>query len=615
MAKEIETGKSAAEPNEIVCWNNLPDVTDRKFWEKQRSNPLYPEIRKNAQEACAQELISPMPHYYDVFVTGNRIRYQEKLFSVQDFGSLAVAYCIDQEPRFLKNIEDRLRILLDLPTWILPAHDREKLNVSGKTVDIDLNSSKLADELSTLLYLLGPVLNHDLAEKLKAELFRRLVIPVEDAIAGKSPLPFWMKVTSNWNAVCTSGVVGAVLRLPMPAKRRDDILNRMLENNKIFLDGFGSDFYCSEGISYFFFGFGHYMRMAMLLKQFDGRDLFEADPRSFRIAMFPENFMISPVCFPTYADIPIDFKLNPFLMELRDILTGRRKGFSCKVPPNGNLVSIAQFDNGLDALALQLSLFSGEPPFSPESCKTVPMTVFPSAESYIVRRTADTHLSVAFKGGSNNEMHNHNDVGSYIVAVDDTAVVTDPGKETYQARTFSERRYESNLLNSFGHSVPRIGGKLQSEMKYTGDTRARLLEETFADGAPLFVKFDIRRPYQHVEGIEKLERSFSFTNRDDECFTVTDEAVFRDPLEFEGAVITFGEVRQLSEKTFLITEKGKSLLLDVDASLPFDFHIEVIKEQTDHKRPVNRMTFAVKEKVCQVKMTFKYSIPQDNVTH
>ena len=608
MPEELKT---AEQSEKLVFWNNLPDVSDRNFWDRQKTSPLYPVILNDARKACAQNLIFPLPYFHEVFVTGNRINYQEKLFSVQNFGSLVICYCINRDPRMLKNIEERLRMLLELPTWILPAHDREKLNITGKTVDIDLNSSKLGEELSILLYLLGPVLDHDLAEKLKAELFRRIVVPVEDVIAGRSPQPIWMRTVSNWNAVCTGGVVGTVLRLPMPAERRNNILNYVLETNKKFLDGFGKDYFCSEGMSYWFFGFGHYMRMSMLLKQFDGRDLFAADPRSFKVAMFPENFMISPECFPTFADVPVDFTLNMFLMELRDILIGRRKGFSCKVPPQGNLASVAQLDCALAALALQMSLFSGEPPFTTDSCVLAPLTAFPSAGTYIARKNADTRISVAFKCGSNNELHNHNDTGTYIVAVDDTAVIIDPGKEIYSARTFSDRRYESKLLNSFGHSAPRIGGMLQTEMGYTGDTHAVLLEEDYADGSSLHVRFDIRRPYQHIRGIEKLERSFFFTRKSGGSFIVTDEAVFSEPLEFEDAVVTFGEIGKLDEKTFLVTEKGKKLLLEVDSSLPYDSSIEIINEPTDHKRPVNRMTFAGKEKVRQVKMSFRYSIVPD----
>ncbi|MDB6028847.1 MAG: hypothetical protein JWM68_5070, partial [Verrucomicrobiales bacterium] len=41
-------------------------------------------------------------------------------------------------------------------------------------------------------------------------------------------------------------------------------------------------------------------------------------------------------------------------------------------------------------------------------------------------------------------------------------VLVDPGSEVYTGRTFSSNRYESDVLNSFGHDVPVVAGKLQS---------------------------------------------------------------------------------------------------------------------------------------------------------
>ena len=50
------------------------------------------------------------------------------------------------------------------------------------------------------------------------------------------------------------------------------------------------------------------------------------------------------------------------------------------------------------------------------------------------------------KGGHNAENHNHNDVGSFVVALGRATPLVDPGSEVYTARTFSPRRYDSNVL-------------------------------------------------------------------------------------------------------------------------------------------------------------------------
>jgi hypothetical protein len=52
-------------------------------------------------------------------------------------------------------------------------------------------------------------------------------------------------------------------------------------------------------------------------------------------------------------------------------------------------------------------------------------------------------------------------VGSFVVAVAGDTPLLDPGSEVYTARTFSARRYESQVLNSYGHPVPLVAGQLQ----------------------------------------------------------------------------------------------------------------------------------------------------------
>jgi hypothetical protein len=115
-------------------------------------------------------------------------------------------------------------------------------------------------------------------------------------------------------------------------------------------------------------------------------------------------------------------------------------------------------------------------------------------------------LAVALKGGHNSEHHNHNDVGSFIVVLGDKALLLDPGGEVYTARTFSGRRYESNVLNSFGHPVPIVAGKLQR----TGSrARGRVVSKTFTDSTDTLV-LDISSAYD-VPELKKLERKYVYS--------------------------------------------------------------------------------------------------------
>ena len=170
----------------------------------------------------------------------------------------------------------------------------------------------------------------------------------------------------------------------------------------------------------------------------------------------------------------------------------------------------------------------------------------------------ECRLAAAMKGGNNAEQHNHNDVGSYLVVVDGRAVLIDPGSEVYTRRTFSERRYESKVLNSFGHPVPIVAGKLQ---RPGPDARGRVLEMQFADSAETLV-LDIKSAYD-VPEIEKLERTFVYSREEEGSLTVTDEVVFSQPRTFGTALVTFGTWRPELPGGLTIEDGGGAVNVEI----------------------------------------------------
>ncbi|RQW05629.1 hypothetical protein EH222_09725, partial [candidate division KSB1 bacterium] len=70
---------------------------------------------------------------------------------------------------------------------------------------------------------------------------------------------------------------------------------------------------------------------------------------------------------------------------------------------------------------------------------------------------------LAAKGGHNDESHNHNDIGNFIVYHDGLPVLIDAGAQTYTRKTFSSQRYELWNNQSAYHNVPTINGVMQKE--------------------------------------------------------------------------------------------------------------------------------------------------------
>ena len=589
----------------------LPKVGNRAAWKKVESHPAWKSILVLAEEQRVKKLEDPFPYYLDFRKNGDRQSYQSRLNVIQGFGPLAVAYCVTRDKKWLTPIEKRIQMLIDLPTWVLPSHYVPVNCHTGKTDVIDIEAASIAAELSLLLNILGEDLDKNLAERLKQDLIRRIVIPWEELIDGNHYMYDWMERNDNWNAVCIGGCARAFLMLDIAPERKERLLKYAMQKLENYMIGFGTDSYCSEGISYWYYGFGHFLQLTECIQRYNGKNLFDVFPGAKPAAAFPEKILIVPGCYPAYADTAANVR-NPYYLEFRDILLGKRKGFTSQY----NFRKNKRFSILVSILFVPVD----EKPL--DEINPEKNTVFSQAQVYVARGSADCHMGVSFKGGSNREFHNHNDVGSYVIAMDDVPVVLDPGTEIYTARTFGDRRYESRLIGSYGHSVPRIDGKEQTHLDgkppvgFSGRnihpasaTAAKILKQTASEKG-LSVTMDYKAAYNYIPGITRLERCFDFDRIGKGRFTVVDTAEFDREMPFEGAVIIEGTVEELGNQKYLIKFKGKAVVLEVFSSVPIKCSVDMILEKTSGNRTFRRMSFKTVKNCRNVKMEFKYTPAQ-----
>ncbi|MDQ0194497.1 heparinase II/III family protein [Paenibacillus wynnii] len=73
----------------------------------------------------------------------------------------------------------------------------------------------------------------------------------------------------------------------------------------------------------------------------------------------------------------------------------------------------------------------------------------------------DGVFGFAAKGGNNEEPHNHNDLGQFILLRGGTVYISDLGSGEYTSGYFGAARYSYDCNGSQGHSVPIIDGQYQ----------------------------------------------------------------------------------------------------------------------------------------------------------
>jgi len=531
-------------------------ITDRAAWGS-------PGIRENMGDvvATAERLMAePVPEASDdLFLefskTGNRTRYQEVMAKRRArLDAFVLAECVENKGRFIQPFVDTLRTISKEATWLYPAHDPSLRNFKGETIDIDLGSVAVAWTLATADWVLGDKLPGEARTLSRQQLELRIFKPFKDMVEARRPANWWLTGKNNWNSVCLAGVTGSALALIESRDERAYYVVAAEALSKHFVSGIPADGYCTEGVGYWNYGFGNYILLAETVLQATGGklDLLTGEHVK-RIALYGLHIAIAPGVCPAFADCSVDARPSAFLVDYIARRWGR------PVPPG---LSEPRPWSSMPLYWVMACAFpnsvSDRP--KPQQGALADRTWFDEGGVLIGRPTSrkECRLAAAMKGGNNAEQHNHNDVGSYLVVVDGRAVLIDPGSEVYTRRTFSERRYESKVLNSFGHPVPIVAGKLQ---RPGPDARGRVLEMQFADSAETLV-LDIKSAYD-VPEIEKLERTFVYSREEEGSLTVTDEVVFSQPRTFGTALVTFGTWRPELPGGLTIEDGGGAVNVEI----------------------------------------------------
>ena len=255
--------------------------------------------------------------------TGIRVNYERQIFAARaNVGVLVLAECAENKGRFLPKIKEYIDLYCGLRTWLLPAHDKNLENFNGTAHDIDLSDAETGLHLATAWWLLRDKLDAETNEKLLANLRERVVEPFYAAATGAMPPQVWQSRTNNWNTVCHAGSLGVILAIEPDPHKLAVCIASAEKNVKYFLSSFGADGYCTEGLAYWNYGFGHFIDLAEILRQAtnDGVDLMKR-PGVMQIAEFGRRIEIMNGVSPAFADCPINASPTP---QIQRYISARR---------------------------------------------------------------------------------------------------------------------------------------------------------------------------------------------------------------------------------------------------------------------------------------------------
>lgn len=478
----------------------------------------------------------------------SRIAFNEAGQAVRErLIAMTLAECIEPSGEYLAGIEDEIAAFKDLIIWVNPAHDESQRNRRGETIEIDLSSGQWAMLFADIDYLLGDRLSAATRRLIRTEIEKRIFVPFRQRIESGKDIYWWVTCTHNWNTVCLNCILACALWLKEDPAERAWYLALVDDLIKYSNAGFEESGFYTEGMSYWTYGFGNYVALSELVRAATGGQIdWLQQPKQNKMALYGVRMELQDGLYPTFADSQLKFEpvnwLNHWLNNRLDHNPGRHRSTAEAFDPFVPL--------GKQSLTyILLNLFhtvDGRKGYKMTHARPI-REWFGDVQFLICRPAANARVKLAAtcQGGHNGVNHNHNDLGTFTVAIGGSYLICDPGLEIYTSRTFSPHRYQSNLLNSFGHPVPVVAGELQVPGKdehrsgYGSHAFATVQSTSFSDDRDQLV-LDLTKAYA-VDALIRLQRTFVYDRTGHGHVAVTDDVAFSSPQSFETALITYAD--------------------------------------------------------------------------
>lgn len=419
----------------------------------------------------------------------------------------ALNCCVTGELQDLDDVVDGLWCICEESSWVISAHNSNPLSMKDRPAEyplpdpehpyVDLFSAQTAMILSLVCSLMPTQLDAVapmIRRRVEREIRKRVLDPFmqHDHFTW---MGFVCKNLNNWTPWIVSNV-----QLTAAVWMKDQAeLTQLLERSLPMIDRWlvcvPEDGGCDEGAGYWNMAGGALLDSLDLLEKLtDGSVTFWQDAKLRNILQFPAKVSMGGGWFINFADCDARPLLDGERLQLAGEKIGDQELTALGVSLRGNVEK--QFSDTPQMWRVLNLLFH-------PACATpyAPQTKDVWLPELQLRIREDQGFSLACKGGHNDESHNHNDVGSFMLYVDGEPTLVDAGNMVYTAKTFSAERYTLWNTRSCYHNLPIIGGQEQQpgRMHAAGDVQPT------DDG----MKLDMSPAYDENAGILTAQRSLN----------------------------------------------------------------------------------------------------------
>ncbi len=454
-------------------WRPYPTIEERAAWESLPESVRSAHIGYGASRLGYEWPSLPATLYLQFSRVGNRRNFEVNHFARRGgLAALVLAECMEGAGRFLDDIANGIWAICEESSWCLPAHIR--VQQAGNTLPdvdepiVDLFAAETGSLLAWTSYLLGERLDQIsplVQRRLRNEVTRRILDPclARDDFWWMGFIDVRGRRVNNWNPWVCSNWLAANLLLEPDESRRVSATAKIMAALDNFIDPYPRDGGCDEGPNYWGrAGASLFDNLELLYSASNGVIDVYSEPLIQEIGRYIYRAHIADDYYLNFADASAIVQPDPVLT----LRYGQRIGDAAmssfgawlaqrqEVLQRGIVQGAGDVPTSLGR-ALP-ALFALDALATAPAAAPLPEAVWLDEIQVMVARDqagSSGGWFVAAKGGHNDESHNHNDIGAFVVYLDGAPLLVDAGVETYTAKTFSEQRYEIWTMQSDYHNL------------------------------------------------------------------------------------------------------------------------------------------------------------------
>lgn len=514
---------------EATDWVPYPAISQSAAWKAVLSTVQHAKLIQQAEGLLGYQW--PMTRasvFLDYAENGNRTNFEKISFSRRDaLSTLVVGELLENKGRFMDEIVDGIWSICEESFWGVPAHlTYQKRGIGLPDVNdpvVDLFAAETSSLLAWVSHLMGDKLdkvNPMIKERIYIEIDRRIFKVIEsdpkyrwmgygrknvDSTLSYKERSFLERRPNNWNPWISSNLLSSVLLLEKNKDRRAIFVHQVFDVLDNYLDPYPADGGCDEGPGYWGKAAASTFDCLDLVKMATNNkfNLFD-EPLVKSMGEFIFKAYIGDGYYLNFADAVSKTNHSPMLIYRY----GKAVGSSTMMEMGAYLAKKTPGDvnmpEGYSLLRKLPELFYSKELLIATSFEPLILGAWLPDIQVMVSRDQEASkkgLYIAAKAGHNQESHNHNDVGSFMIFFNGKPVLIDVG-----AGTYTKDYGKSWVISSSYHNMlPIVNGDVQ----LTGRKYAASNVSFTSHSQKNIFKQDISKTYNEELGMRKWERTIT----------------------------------------------------------------------------------------------------------